>query len=99
MEGLGCRSVGLEVEPPAASPVRLSGKQRASAATNRLEPPFGARLDLRYAMARLFNYFLRGLVVVVPLALTIYVCLVIFTTIDSWLGLPVRGAGFVVALL
>ena len=50
-------------------------------------------------MARLLNYFLRGLVVVVPLALTIYVCLVIFTTIDSWLGLPVRGAGFVVALL
>ena len=37
-------------------------------------------------MARLFNYFLRGLVVVVPLALTLYVCVVIFTTIDSWLG-------------
>ena len=50
-------------------------------------------------MSRLFNYFLRGLVVVVPLALTLYVCAVIFTTIDSWLGLRIRGVGFVLALL
>jgi uncharacterized membrane protein len=50
-------------------------------------------------MSRLFNYFLRGLVVVVPLALTVYVCVVIFKTIDSWLGLPIRGVGFVLALV
>jgi uncharacterized membrane protein len=50
-------------------------------------------------MSRLFNYFLRGLVVVVPLALTLYVCAVIFKTIDSWLGLPIRGVGFVLALV
>ena len=50
-------------------------------------------------MARLLNYFLRGLVVIVPLALTIYVCAMIFTTIDNWLGLPVRGLGFVLALV
>jgi len=50
-------------------------------------------------MSRLFNYFLRGLVVVVPLALTLYVCTVIFTTIDSWLGLRIRGVGFVLALV
>ena len=49
-------------------------------------------------MSRLLNYFLRGLVVVVPLALTLYVCAVIFRTIDSWLGLPIRGVGFVLAL-
>ena len=50
-------------------------------------------------MSRLLNYFLRGLVVVVPLVLTIYVCAVIFKTIDSWLGLPIRGVGFVLALV
>src|SRR6185503_5825907 len=50
-------------------------------------------------MARLLAYFLRGLVVVVPLALTVYVCFVIFTTIDSWLGLPVHGVGFLLALV
>jgi uncharacterized membrane protein len=50
-------------------------------------------------MSRLLNYFLRGLVVVVPLALTVYVCFVIFTTIDSWLGLPIRGVGFLLALV
>src|SRR3954465_11576619 len=50
-------------------------------------------------MSRLLNYFLRGLVVVAPLALTVYVCVVIFRTIDSWLGLPIRGVGFVLALV
>jgi len=49
-------------------------------------------------MARILNYFLRGLVVVVPLALTVYVCVLIFTTIDSWLGLSIRGVGFLVTL-
>src|SRR5215467_10333561 len=59
----------------------------------------GTRI-LRFAhMTRLLNYFLRGLVVVVPLALTVYVCYVIFATIDSWLGLPIRGVGFLVALV
>lgn len=50
-------------------------------------------------MTRLLNYFLRGLVVVVPLALTVYVCVVIFTTIDSWLGLPIKGVGFVLTMV
>jgi uncharacterized membrane protein len=54
-------------------------------------------------MTRLLNYFLRGLVVVVPLALTVYVCVVIFTTIDgwlgSWLGLPLKGIGFVLTMV
>ena len=50
-------------------------------------------------MTRLLNYFLRGLVVVVPLALTLYVCAIIFSTIDSWLRLPVPGAGFVVTII
>jgi uncharacterized membrane protein len=44
-------------------------------------------------------YFLRGLVVVAPLALTLYVCALIFTTIDSWLGLRIPGAGFVITLV
>ena len=50
-------------------------------------------------MSRLFNYFLRGLVVVAPLALTIYVCALIFTTIDNWLGLRIRGVGFLLTLV
>lgn len=49
-------------------------------------------------MTRLLNYFIRGLVVVVPLALTAYVCAVIFETIDSWLGLRVPGAGFLITI-
>jgi uncharacterized membrane protein len=44
-------------------------------------------------MRALVNYFLRGVVFVAPLALTVYVCYRLFVTIDGWLGLPVPGAG------
>jgi uncharacterized membrane protein len=50
-------------------------------------------------VSRILNYFLRGVVVVTPLALTVYVCAIIFTTIDSWLGLPIPGLGFLVTLV
>jgi Uncharacterized conserved protein len=33
-------------------------------------------------------------VLLAPLAITIYVCVVVFRTIDGWLGLPIPGAGF-----
>ncbi|HTK48642.1 MAG TPA: DUF502 domain-containing protein [Gemmatimonadaceae bacterium] len=46
-------------------------------------------------MARLLNYFLKGVVLLAPLAFTLYVCVRVFTTIDGWLGLPIPGAGFV----
>jgi uncharacterized membrane protein len=50
-------------------------------------------------MTRLLNYFVRGLVVVTPLAVTIWVCVTIFQTIDNWLGLPVPGAGFMITIV
>ena len=50
-------------------------------------------------MSRLLNYFLKGLAFIVPLAVTVYVCVVIFKTIDGWLGLPIPGAGFVVTIV
>lgn len=50
-------------------------------------------------MSRLFKYFLRGLVVVAPLALTVYVCYLIFRTIDGWLGLTIPGVGFVITII
>lgn len=50
------------------------------------------------AMKRLANYFLRGLVLIAPIAVTIYACVWIFRTIDGLLGLPVPGLGFVLTL-
>ncbi len=49
-------------------------------------------------MSRLLNYFFRGLVLVAPLGVTIYVFYVIFTRIDGWLGLSVPGLGFLVTI-
>lgn len=49
-------------------------------------------------MSRLLNYFLRGLVVVAPLAVTIYACVAVISTIDGLLGIGIPGAGFVLAL-
>jgi uncharacterized membrane protein len=50
-------------------------------------------------MSRLPKYFLRGLVFVAPLGLTAYVCWVVFTRIDGWLGLSVPGLGFLLTLV
>jgi uncharacterized membrane protein len=45
-------------------------------------------------MRALLRYFVRGLVLLAPLAITLYVCVLVFTTIDGWLGLDIPGAGF-----
>jgi uncharacterized membrane protein len=45
-------------------------------------------------VSRLLNYFFKGVVFLAPFALTIYVCVRVFTTIDGWLGIPIPGVGF-----
>jgi uncharacterized membrane protein len=49
-------------------------------------------------MKRLANYFLRGLVLIAPVAITVYVCVWIFRRIDGLLGLPIPGLGFLLTL-
>ena len=49
-------------------------------------------------MTRLINYFLRGLVVTAPVALTLYVCWRVFSTIDRWLGFAIPGVGFALTI-
>ena len=49
-------------------------------------------------MTRLATYFLRGLVLTIPLAVTFWICWIILRTIDGWLGLDIPGAGFVVTM-
>ncbi len=50
-------------------------------------------------MRRLLGYFVRGLVLLAPLFVTVWVCWLVFTNVDGWLGLPIPGAGFVATLL
>lgn len=50
-------------------------------------------------MRRLLNYFLRGLVLVAPIAITLYVCWLVFTRIDGWLGLSIPGLGFAITVV
>ena len=50
-------------------------------------------------LSRFFNYFFKGLVFLAPFALTIYVCVRVFTTIDGWLGIPIPGVGFLVTIV
>jgi uncharacterized membrane protein len=51
------------------------------------------------SVSRLLNYFLRGLVVVTPLAVTIWICVKIFEWIDDLLGFDLPGLGFVITLV
>lgn len=50
-------------------------------------------------MSRLFNYFFKGVVLLAPLAFTVYVCVRVFATIDGWLGIPIPGVGFVATVV
>ena len=48
---------------------------------------------------RLRNYFLSGVALLAPLAVTIWVLYTAFATIDNWLGLPWPGAGFAITIV
>ena len=50
-------------------------------------------------MTRLLNYFFRGLIILAPAVLTVYVFWLIFSTVDRWMGLPVPGAGIAVTIV
>jgi uncharacterized membrane protein len=49
-------------------------------------------------MKRLLTFFLRGLVLTVPIVVTIAVCWIVLTRVDGWLGLSIPGAGFVITI-
>ncbi|HUF27089.1 MAG TPA: DUF502 domain-containing protein [Gemmatimonadaceae bacterium] len=49
-------------------------------------------------MKAFLNYFLRGLVVTAPVALTIYITVYVFVTIDQWLGFTIPGVGFAITI-
>lgn len=49
-------------------------------------------------MRKLAGYFFRGVLVVVPLALTVYAVALSFTTLDQLLGLPIPGLGLLITL-
>ena len=50
-------------------------------------------------MSRLFNYFFKGVVLLAPLAITVYVCVRVVATIDGWLGIPIPGVGFLATVV
>lgn len=50
-------------------------------------------------MRRIVNWFLQGLIFVVPIALTIWLFVAVFSAIDGWLGLPVPGLGLLALLI
>ena len=50
-------------------------------------------------MTRLLNYFFRGLIILAPAVLTVYVFWLIFSTVDKWMGLSVPGAGIAVTIV
>ena len=49
-------------------------------------------------MTRLLNYFFRGLIVLAPAVITIWVFWQIFTTVDRWMGFRLPGVGIVVTI-
>ena len=62
-------------------------------------PPARAPSTASRVVRRLFGYFLRGLVFLAPVVITLYICVAVFRAVDGWLGLPIPGSGFVVSVL
>ncbi|MHC4104173.1 MAG: DUF502 domain-containing protein [Planctomycetota bacterium] len=50
-------------------------------------------------MKRLINYFLKGLLVFVPSALTVFTIVLVFTKLDGLLKIPIPGLGLFVTIL
>lgn len=58
-------------------------------------------------MRRLLGYFVRGLVLTVPIAVTAWACFSVFVTVDGWLGTVINdklghtvpGAGFALTIV
>jgi uncharacterized membrane protein len=50
-------------------------------------------------VTRLLNYFFRGLIVLAPAVVTVYVFWLIFSEVDTWLGFRVPGLGIVITVL
>lgn len=50
------------------------------------------------SMNDLLKNFLEGLLILVPVVVTMYVVFFVFTTIDGWLNLPIPGIGFFVTI-
>lgn len=49
-------------------------------------------------MKQLLKYFLRGLVLIAPIGITLYICWVVFIAIDRLLPTPIPGAGFAITI-
>lgn len=49
-------------------------------------------------MNRFLRYFVNGLLLSTPIAITLYVCWRIFRAVDGWLNLPIPGLGFLVTI-
>ncbi|MBN1787856.1 MAG: DUF502 domain-containing protein [Sedimentisphaerales bacterium] len=49
-------------------------------------------------MKHLINYFLKGLLVFVPVALTVFTIILVFTKLDGLLRIPIPGLGLVLTL-
>jgi uncharacterized membrane protein len=49
-------------------------------------------------VSRLLNYFFRGLIILAPAVVTIYVFWLIFSTVDQWMGFRIPGVGIVVTI-
>ncbi len=59
----------------------------------------GPRAFILRTMRKLIAYFLRGLIVTAPVAVTLWVCWALFQRIDGLLNISIPGVGFVVTIV
>ena len=50
-------------------------------------------------MKRLARYFLNGVILTAPVALTAFILWKVFTTVNGWLNIPIPGVGFLATIV
>ncbi len=63
-----------------------------------VDQPAAAEVVPRSWPRLLARSFVNGLIVIGPVALTIYVCVLAFRWVDGWLNIPIPGVGFLVTV-
>jgi uncharacterized membrane protein len=50
-------------------------------------------------VTRLLNYFFRGLIILAPAVVTVYVFWLIIRAVDQWMGIPYPGVGIAITII
>src|SRR5688500_18161490 len=94
---MGC-SFAMRPNPP-CSWVRPRECASSPEAAGPPEPWNSGTRKSGHRMQKLFTNFLKGILILAPMLVTVWVIYTVFTKIDGLLGIPIPGLGFAITIV